>query len=307
MRLPTEGRPAIAHWKAPLVLCVMIFCLLAGLAPLGFAQTPLTLAGPTLSALKEAKGSLETLINLKIAATDALAGKTPSIGGDWSKLADSYDKASADAKAAPVPSALTSSNNVVSLAELMNCSTRQSAITKLYGYQTDLRNTQVRGQDGVKQLDGQLADIVTARAALTYLISVHQQLAAVPVYGDKFALDWLDLNTRVSRSLSDLESALKNQRKRFSDDLVVLNTRIQNYQSNLALTHCLPSCNPAAPEGSLIKSPQQPEVYFIQCGQRHHIPDPKTLQAKWSWSQVRTVPQTVVNSMPLGTPVPKVP
>ena len=64
MRLPTEARPAIAHWKAPLVLCVMIFCLLAGLAQLGFAQTPLTLAGPTLSAMKQAKGSLETLINL---------------------------------------------------------------------------------------------------------------------------------------------------------------------------------------------------------------------------------------------------
>src|SRR5271166_6513651 len=31
--------------------------------------------------------------NHMIAATDALAGKTPSIGGDWSKLADSYEKA----------------------------------------------------------------------------------------------------------------------------------------------------------------------------------------------------------------------
>ena len=60
-------------------------------------------------------------------------------------------------------------------------------------------------------------------------------------------------------------------------------------------------------EGSLIKSAEHPEVYFVQGKMRHHIPDPCTLLKRWSWSQVKTVPQNVVDSIPLGTPVPKAP
>jgi hypothetical protein len=257
--------------------------------------------------MNEANDAIDTLMKLNSAATDALAGKTPSTGGDWSKLADNYDKAAADAKAAPVPSALIPTNNIVSMAELSNCGTRQNAIAKLNGYLADLRSTQTRGQDGLLKIDGQLANVQNARTALTYLISVHEKLMTLPVVGNKFALDWLDLNTRVSRSLGDLDSAFKNQRKRFADDLAILNVKIQNYQSNLALTRCLPSCYPGAPEGSLIKTAQNPSVYFIQCGQRHWIPDAKTLQSRWSWNQVRIVSDAVVNSIPIGTPIPKVP
>lgn len=75
------------------------------------------------------------------------------------------------------------------------------------------------------------------------------------------------------------------------------------------------SLNPPAPppppspiaDGSLIKSAAHPEVYFVQGKMRHHIPDPCTLQKRWSWSQVKTLPQNVVDSIPLGPAVPKAP
>lgn len=61
------------------------------------------------------------------------------------------------------------------------------------------------------------------------------------------------------------------------------------------------------PDGSLIKSPTNPDVYFVQGRARHHIPNPCTLQKRWSWAQVKTIPQNVVNSIPLGAPVPNSP
>ncbi len=57
-------------------------------------------------------------------------------------------------------------------------------------------------------------------------------------------------------------------------------------------------------DGSVIKSQPRPEVYVVQNGQRHWIPDPSTLQAKWSWSQVQTLDKSVVDAIPLGDPVP---
>ncbi len=60
------------------------------------------------------------------------------------------------------------------------------------------------------------------------------------------------------------------------------------------------------PDGALIKSKQHDEVYLIRDGQRHHIPDPPTLEAKWSWKQVRIVSQEEVDAIPLGDPLPSV-
>lgn len=64
---------------------------------------------------------------------------------------------------------------------------------------------------------------------------------------------------------------------------------------------------PPVPDGSLIRSPPQPEVYFVQGHQRHHIPNACTLQAHWSWSQVRLVSQNILNSVPLGSNYPNAP
>jgi hypothetical protein len=56
-------------------------------------------------------------------------------------------------------------------------------------------------------------------------------------------------------------------------------------------------------EGTLIRGPQTQEVYVVQGGKRHHIPNPATLESKWSWDQVRDIPQDAVDSVPLGDPI----
>ena len=60
---------------------------------------------------------------------------------------------------------------------------------------------------------------------------------------------------------------------------------------------------PAAPpvtEGELIRAPNSPDVYVVQGGQRHHVPDPATLAAKWGGALVYTISQSAMNSIPVG-------
>jgi hypothetical protein len=65
---------------------------------------------------------------------------------------------------------------------------------------------------------------------------------------------------------------------------------------------------PPIPDGSLIKSLSSDEVYVIQEHKRHHIPNPCTLGKRgWSFTQVKVEPAAVVNSIPLGAPVPIAP
>jgi hypothetical protein len=60
------------------------------------------------------------------------------------------------------------------------------------------------------------------------------------------------------------------------------------------------------PDGSVVKYPARPEVYLVQSGQRHWIPDGATLQSRWSWNQVQTLTQQAVDSIPVGDPIPSV-
>jgi hypothetical protein len=61
------------------------------------------------------------------------------------------------------------------------------------------------------------------------------------------------------------------------------------------------------PDGALITSPPAPEVYVIQGGQRHWIPDPQTLLAKgFDWTAVETIPAAVMAAIPLGSQIPSV-
>lgn len=59
-------------------------------------------------------------------------------------------------------------------------------------------------------------------------------------------------------------------------------------------------------EGALIQSPQKPAVYFVQGGKLHYVPDPPTLESRWSWSQVRVVSQEDVDAIPVGDPIPSI-
>ncbi|MFT4217704.1 MAG: hypothetical protein QM619_11055 [Micropruina sp.] len=59
-------------------------------------------------------------------------------------------------------------------------------------------------------------------------------------------------------------------------------------------------------DGQLVKMLTRPEVYVVQGGQRHWIPDPATLTAHWQWSQVTTLPDAEVSAVPLGDPIASV-
>lgn len=59
----------------------------------------------------------------------------------------------------------------------------------------------------------------------------------------------------------------------------------------------------AVTEGELIKSANGPNVYVVQGGQLHLIPDPATLQSQWSWSEVQTVPQSTLDGIPMGSAI----
>jgi hypothetical protein len=193
------------------------------------------------TAIVESNEALDTMNRLQQAAQDALAGKPISIGTDWSKLADRYDKAARDAKSAPLPAAIPQTEPV-SVEDLRKCTTRAEAIHKLTNYLTDLRASQSSGQELEKTLDKQLANIQHAKQALAYLITVHEKLMALPVVGTSFGLDWVDLNTRVSDSLAGLDDALKGNRKRTDEALSTLSIKIRNYESNLSLINTLPHC-----------------------------------------------------------------
>lgn len=59
-------------------------------------------------------------------------------------------------------------------------------------------------------------------------------------------------------------------------------------------------------EGDLIRAVNDPAVYVVQGGKRRWIPDPETLTSQWSWDQVQVLSADVVNSIPLGDPIPTV-
>jgi hypothetical protein len=228
-------------------VCTTLLCAFFVFGTRCTAQEPLVMAGKIVSAMKEANDALELLGELQGAASDVLTGKTPSMDTDWSQLADKYDRAAVDALAAPSSSSLVPTNNIVSVDQLSNCGTRQNAVAKVNAYLTDLVATQEKGQVAVSTLDTQLANVKKAWTALDYLTKHYEKLMALPLIGNRFALDWFDLHTRIPQSLSNLETAFSAQREKFAADLAILDTRIKNYRSNLDLVQTIPSCTTTMP------------------------------------------------------------
>jgi len=57
----------------------------------------------------------------------------------------------------------------------------------------------------------------------------------VPIYGDLFVLNWVDLNGTVLDSLGELDSAYRNLRERYEDNVASLAKQVANLQSNINL------------------------------------------------------------------------
>lgn len=213
-------------------ICVLVFVAFNSFTVGTSGAQSLELVGKLASALTEAKDAFENLTVLRAAAADALAGKNVSTGGDWSALADQYDRAAQLAREAPLPSQFQS-RNIVSVADLANCSTRSNTIEKLRAYRDELASARGQGSASVARLDESLSEISRAQEALAYLIDVHGKLSTLPIYGQRFAFDWVDLEARVRPALNGLEGDLRRQRSRFVEDLSKLNLSISNFQANL--------------------------------------------------------------------------
>ena len=55
-------------------------------------------------------------------------------------------------------------------------------------------------------------------------------------------------------------------------------------------------------EGDLVKGQSTPAIYLVDGGQRRWIPDAATLESRWSWGDVRTLPDAEVDAIPMGAP-----
>ena len=192
----------------------------------------LQLVGKLAAALSDAQDAYKKLEMGRQAAQDALQGKRVTTGGDWARVAEKYDKAAKGAREAPLPSQFQS-KNIASVADLANCSTRAATLGKLKAYLDELTAARRHGAAAVAAINERLMEIPKAGEAVTYLMKVHEKLVAVPIYGEKFALDWIDLDA-VQLSLNGLESDLKSQKARFSADLAKMDIAIANFNANLS-------------------------------------------------------------------------
>jgi hypothetical protein len=57
-------------------------------------------------------------------------------------------------------------------------------------------------------------------------------------------------------------------------------------------------------EGDVIKAPDRPEVFLVDVGERRWIPDEPTFLSRWTWDQIKIVPQEVVDAIPRGPDLP---
>jgi hypothetical protein len=72
----------------------------------------------------------------------------------------------------------------------------------------------------------------------------------------------------------------------------------------------LASCEKSVPEapaiapGSVLQGAESKKVYLVTDGKRHYIPTPATLQSLGVSNQVKSVSDSVLDSLPLGAQIP---
>jgi hypothetical protein len=197
-------------------------------------------------AIKKGKDGLGDIKKVEEVVKDIEAGRTPSVtSNQWTDLAKKYREAAKQVREAPLPTEFDKSKYAFSFDDFKNCDTRESGLAKARGYLKELQDARQRGGQALTDLDNSLSEADAARAALKYLIDVHEKLVSVPIYGSIFQWDWFELNTDVSASLGDLTSALKAQKKKLDEEVGKLSLYIPNLQGNLSQLEGL-SCSLAA-------------------------------------------------------------
>lgn len=195
----------------------------------------LRLSGQTLAAMQEAHGALSDLQSVREIVRAIEEDRAPSTTvNQWADLAERYRHAATQLASSPMPTDFDPAPYRVSVAQLANCDTRDASLVRLRGYATQMNDALRRGQDSLADLERASADLIVARRVLGELIDVHSRLAAVPIYGQIFQWDWLELNTNVSASLAALESAVTARRARVIAATRAITAYVANLQPNVA-------------------------------------------------------------------------
>ena len=159
--------------------------------------------------------------------------KTPA--NHWSDLTDRYRKAIKQIRAAPLPTSFDPSPYAFTPAQLSNCATRQASLQKAQGYLAELNAGKQRADAEVVKIDDEIGRVKRADTAISYLIDKHVTLSALPEFGSVFLLDFLTLETEVHPALGDLDTTLKEHRRKLNDERQRLMVAANNLRSNLAL------------------------------------------------------------------------
>jgi hypothetical protein len=231
----------------------------------------LSLSAQAVQALNTADDAFNDLTTVQGIVVDIENKKTPTIpGNSWSKLAEKYRNAAISLKQAPLPTDFDKSKYAFSPQDLQNCTSRQKSLDKAGGYIAELQAAGPRGEAEIRRLNGELERLEKARKALEYLISVHGKLIAVPLYGDTFKWDWFALNTDVSSSLSDLDSAVKEQKQRIQTELKKLPPSIANLRSNVSLLNGM-TCGLAGSWSGTVTTKDETVPVSIQFNQSGNV------------------------------------
>jgi hypothetical protein len=186
--------------------------------------------------LRDLNGAMDTTLQAQDAMIAFEWHKTPKTPENhWSDLTDRYRKAIKQIRAAPLPTSFDPSPYKFTPAQLSNCATRQASLQKAQGYLAELNAAKQREHAEELKVYDEILRVKKVNTAISYLIDKHVALSALPEFGSIFLLDFLTLETEVHPALADVDTTLKEHRKKLIDEGQRLLVAANNLRSNLAL------------------------------------------------------------------------
>jgi hypothetical protein len=215
--------------------CGIRFLLLAAVSGMLLPNTvtaqDLNLVGVIVKAMQEASATIDDMDSLHTALTDFELGKNPHSSGDWSTLGDRFESSAKSIRGAPLPDLQLDKSPLIY--PKTNCS--NDLIDRSQAYLQHLLQIQGHGSASLQTIDDQLGRVSRARESIKQIAELYKKASAIPEFGSRFSLDWVDLETSVPSGLADYQSALQERRKLIAQQMDGLSARIANLQSNLRL------------------------------------------------------------------------
>lgn len=180
--------------------------------------------------------SIDHLNTVHGALADIAQNKAPVLANNnWSKLAESYRITAEKLKEAPLPTAFEKVKYAVSMNDLQNCSLKESNLHKMQGYLQELRDAQIRAIKSMTELDDFKTKIKISKDLLSSCSTFYQKLAGVPLLGETFQWNWLELDTDVSESLAILKNVVTLQKKQINEEKSKIDLYVSNLESSISL------------------------------------------------------------------------